>query len=79
MNLSAFHESLTKLLAHEELAVEMVMLNCNKRKQKYKVSKIKDKLYGCHSYVLRSLFPPHITYFLNLWHYYKIASYIRII
>lgn len=58
MNLSAFHESLTKLLAHEELAVEMVMLNCNKRKQKYKVSRIKGKLYGCHSYVLRSLFPP---------------------
>lgn len=38
MNLSAFQESLTKLLAHGELAVEMVMLNCNKRQQKYKVS-----------------------------------------
>lgn len=31
MNLSAHHESLTKLLAHGVLAVEMVMLNCNKR------------------------------------------------
>lgn len=36
MNLSAFHESLTKLSAHGELAVEM-MLNC-RRQLKYKVS-----------------------------------------
>jgi len=34
MNLSALHESMTKLLAHGELAVEMVMLDCNKRQHK---------------------------------------------
>lgn len=40
VNLSAHHESLTKLLAHGVLAVEMVMLNYNKRQQKYQVSEV---------------------------------------
>lgn len=40
MNLSALHESLTKLLAQEELAVETVMLNCNKRQKENKAAEV---------------------------------------
>lgn len=40
MNLSALHESLTKLLAQGELAVETVMLNCNKRQRENKVAEV---------------------------------------